>query len=124
MISKESLALLAWVRNSSESVTLKRLEEIGAPYAPHRLDEMCKMGYMDSEIDVDGCDLVGIYFVTEKGLAELEQAEQVRQDRTDQRADKKRDRQITVISALAGSIVTLAVEHWHDMVAFFSRCLP
>lgn len=70
-----------------------------------------------------------VYRITQKGLAELQNIDdmeqKMRQNHAEQKAEKAKDRRFqllnAIISAMVGAVFTLLVEHFDDVTAFFRR---
>mgnify|MGYP000348240394 CR=1 FL=1 len=70
-----------------------------------------------------------IYHITQKGLAHLktldDMAQKVNQEHSEKKAEQAKDRRFqlinTFVSAILGGVVTLVVEHFDSIIAFFQN---
>ena len=120
-LSSDQVQLLSWIKNCQRSISIAEMQDLQVPaFSEQRVNTLRKTGYLSFEYVVYRGELVGGYSVSDKGKAYLEHLEQLRQDHAQQRADIRTNHKITVfasiISAVAGSLLTLMVEHFGEIV--------
>lgn len=121
MLSNVQVQLLSWLKNCQRPISIAEMQDLQVPaFSEQRVNLLRKTGYLSFEYVVYCGELVGGYIVSDKGKAYLEHLEQLRQDHAQQRADIRTNHKITVlasiIGAVAGSLLTLLIEHFGEIV--------
>lgn len=120
MLSNDQIALLSWLSQQSDSVTLSYMEQQNAPgYTHQRLESLRKSGHIFRDIDInDDGQLVGVYTLGDKGSAALSEIAEYQQAKADEYAKEKRTRRFQLIDAAVGAVIALLIEHIPDMIRF------
>lgn len=124
LLSREQESLLQWIHDQPEPVCLWQMEAAGAPYfTRQRVETLRKNDMLTRTYISHGGDMVAGYFLSDKGLAALQMQDQLRNDRTEERAENQRNRNTqifaAILGAVLGSFLTLFLEHLNKIVAFF-----
>lgn len=145
VLSSEEIGLLRWIDSRSEPVSLPAMSDLEAPgYTDERVEALRWNDYLSRGIGFYDGASVGVYSLSDKARAELEQlsqqeAERAKQEAEKQAAEAKRleeraaDRadaerryrgqnRVTIIAALLGAAVGFALgviaEHFTGVVSF------
>lgn len=74
MLNKEKIEFLRWLNKQPSPISMRKMENLSAPnYTSARIEELRKDGYVNRNLEVENGDFVGMYCISDKGLAVLQE---------------------------------------------------
>lgn len=84
MLSRELRTFLKWLGKQSAPVSKSTMENLRAPeYSSERIEELRETGYIIRDLSVENgsSSLVGVYSISDKGRAELQERDEVSKEK-------------------------------------------
>ena len=128
MLIPEEAALLTWMIEQHDAVSIMEMECADAPgFHEKRVRALFDCGMLERNFGIRNGQTVGVYTVSDDGKRALLEMQQIRNDRAREDAEHRKDRSAQIraalISASAGAAVTLLIEHFPQFVAVVKSVL-
>lgn len=110
MLNKEKIELLRWLLNQPDRVSMNTMKTLSAPqFTSTRIEELRNDGYITRSIETENGDIVGVYCISDKGRAALQEEDN---NSREKRVEWIRYIITTVIAvaALVTSVVSIAMQ--------------
>ena len=128
-LSDEQLTLMTWLSQQAEPISMAQMRADQAPcFCRDRVKALKESGYLLWRYVSYENDSIAGYYLSDKGLAALQEQKELRdkaaEDATAKRTERKFQIALSLTSAIIGSLITLFVEHFPQIVDYIRSILP
>ena len=121
-LSEEQLTLMTWLSQQSEPISMAQMETEQVPcFSENRVKALKESGHLLWEYVSYEDDSIAGYYLSDKGLAALQEQKELCDKAAEEKSAKRTDRKfqiaLSLVSAVIGSLVTLFVEHFSEILS-------